>query len=214
MVAVPGLTVVFPSPRHDAGQLLTSATLDWSYPVFFEHKLLYGAMQDTAGYTILPANHADAGASLFPTVCRGSDDADLTIVTYGGMLPIVEKVAVELKEEEIEVEIVVPSLLSPLPRHTLLAALLRRRRIAIVEETHVGSGFGAELAAVLLESGFKGRLRRIGTPPVPIPAARSLESQVIPAERDIIRGLSRCFSPRCRPHFAFLESTTMTILSG
>ena len=104
MAGVPGLTVLFPSPRHDSGQLLTRATIDWPYPtVFFEHKLLYGAMQDPAGYTALPSDAADPGAALFPTLSRGGADADLTIVAYGGMLPVVEKVALELKDEEIEV---------------------------------------------------------------------------------------------------------------
>ena len=100
-------------------------------------------MQDTADYTILPANDEDAGASLFPTLCRGGSDPDLTIVTYGGMLPIVERVALELKEEELDVEIVVPSLLSPVPRYTLLDGLLNRPRIGIgarhlTEARHAG----------------------------------------------------------------------------
>ena len=94
--------------------LLTRATIDWPYPtVFFEHKLLYGAMQDPAGYTALPADAADPGAALFPTLSRGGADADLTIVAYGGMLPIVEKIALQSKDEEIKVQIIVPSLLSP-----------------------------------------------------------------------------------------------------
>ena len=196
MVAVPGLTVVFPSARHDAGQLLTSATLDWPYPVvFFEHKLLYGALQDASGYSRVRPDEADPGAAIFPTITTGPADSDLTIVTYGGMVSIAEKVVAELASEEIEAEIVVPSLLSPLPRNTLVSALLKRRRIAILEETHLGAGFGAELAAALLESGYKGRLRRIATPPVPVPAARSLESQVIPSEHDILRGLVPLFQP-------------------
>ena len=109
------------------------------------------------------------------------------------MLPVVEKVALELRDEEIEVQIIAPSLLSPLPRHTLLAALSACNRIAIVEETHLGAGFASELAATLLENGYRGRLRRIATPPVPIPAARSLESQVIPGEREIIEALIPLF---------------------
>ena len=81
MTGVPGLTVVFPSPRHDSGQLLTRATINWPYPtVFFEHKLLYGVMQDPAGYTALTSDTADPGAALFPTLSRGRADADLTIV--------------------------------------------------------------------------------------------------------------------------------------
>ena len=109
------------------------------------------------------------------------------------MLPVIEKIALELKDEELEVQIIAPSLLSPLPRHTLLAALFDCGRIAIIEETHLGAGFGSELAAALLENGYKGRLRRIATPPVPIPAARSLESQIIPGEREIIEALVPLF---------------------
>ena len=49
MVSMPGLTVIFPSHRHDIGRLLERATLDWLHPVvFFEHKLLYGVTQDSA----------------------------------------------------------------------------------------------------------------------------------------------------------------------
>lgn len=39
---------------------------------------------------------------------------------------------------------------------------------------------GAEFAASLLEAGFAGRLLRVGTPPVPIASARSLERSIIP----------------------------------
>ena len=47
MAAVPGLTVVFPSHRHDFGQLLDACHARLALPVvFFEHKLLYGVMQD------------------------------------------------------------------------------------------------------------------------------------------------------------------------
>ena len=70
----PGLTVVLPSRRHRAGELLWRAVVDWPYPtVFFEHKLLadrMGVMHDGTllqwdrGYALYhrPANrHQFAG---------------------------------------------------------------------------------------------------------------------------------------------------------
>ena len=121
MTAVPGLTVVFPSHRHDVGRLLETASIDWGFPVvFFEHKLLYGASQDQGDYEIVPAAEADPGADLFPTLVRRKTDPDLTIVAYGGMLPTVEAVAGALADEDLAVEIVAPSLLQPLPKQTLL----------------------------------------------------------------------------------------------
>jgi pyruvate/2-oxoglutarate/acetoin dehydrogenase E1 component len=92
-------------------------------------------------------------------------------------------VASALGEVELTIAIVVPSLLHPLPRHTLRDLLMDRRRVAIVEESPLGPGFGSELAATLLEHRFTGRLRRFAPPPVPIPAARSLEAAILPDER-------------------------------
>ena len=190
MTAVPGLTVVFPSHRHDSGGLLENATMRWDHPVvFFEHKLLYGVMQEPGGYTAVTAAHSDPGADLFPTLVSGPDDADLTIVTYGGMLPIVEKVVAALTDEELSVSLVVPSLLQPLPKATLLESLTSSGHIAIVEETPAGPGFGSELMAALLEHGYRGQVRRFAPAPVPIPAARSLEAEVLHDERRLFSSL-------------------------
>lgn len=191
LTAVPGLTVVFGSHRHDVGSLLETATLGWDQPVvFLEHKLLYGETQDRGTYVEAPAAAEDAGADRFPTLVRRKAHADLTIVAYGGMLPVIERVADRLEAEDFVVEVVAPSLLQPLPRHTLVNLLKDRERIAIVEETHLGPGFASELAAWLLESRYTGRLTRIGTPPVPIPAARSREAEVLPGDDALFQRLA------------------------
>ncbi len=185
--AVPGLTVVYGSHRHDVGKLLIDAVLRWRYPVLFlEHKLLYGETMDAADYAALPAA-GDVAAHLFPTLRRGALDPDVTLVSYGGMLPVVEAAARRLEEdEELAVEIVAPSLLSPLPRGSMIRHLATRHRVVIVEESHHDFGVSAEIAAAMLESGFKGQLLRIGTPPVPIASARSLERSIIPDEQSVV----------------------------
>jgi 2-oxoisovalerate dehydrogenase E1 component len=186
--SVPGLTVVYGSHRHDVGRLLIDATLRWPYPVLFlEHKLLYGEVQDAAGYAALPSVDGDVAADMFPTLRRGAAGPDVTLLTYGGMLPLVEAAAKRLgEEEELGVEIIVPSLLAPLPKGTLIGHLLTRKRIAIVEESHYQYGVGAEVAATLLERGYRGKLLRIGAPPLPIPSARSLERQMLPDETRVV----------------------------
>jgi 2-oxoisovalerate dehydrogenase E1 component len=192
LCAVPGLTVVFPSARHVPGDLLWSSVFRWPYPaVFLEHKLLYGAAVDPAGYRVCEPALEDAGATLFPTLAAGDADPDLTLIAYGGMVELAEAAAAELRLEELAVEIVVPSLLSPFPRHTLTRLLAGRERIVTLEETHHGCGFSAELGAALLEAGFRGRFARVATPPVPIPAARSLESLIMPDRRRIAQAVLR-----------------------
>jgi 2-oxoisovalerate dehydrogenase E1 component len=185
--SVPGLTIVYASHRHDPGRLLIDATLRWPYPVLFlEHKLLYGEKLDAGGYATIAAAADDSAAHLFPTLRRGADDPDLTLVAYGGMLPVAEAAARRLEdEEELDIEIVAPSLLAPLPKGTLIRHLLSRRRVVVVEESHHEYGISAEIAACLAERRFAGELLRIGTPPVPIASARSLERQIIPDEQAI-----------------------------
>jgi 2-oxoisovalerate dehydrogenase E1 component len=191
--SVPGLTVVYGSHRHDVGRLLVDATLRWPFPVlFFEHKLLYAEEQDAADYVELAADAADVAAHLFPTLRRGSEDPDVTLLVYGGMVPVVEAATKRLTdEEELAVEIVVPSLLAPLPKKTLIDHLLRRERILIVEESHHQYGVSAEIAACLLERDYRGKVLRIGAPPLPIASARSLERDLLPDEKRVIEQVLR-----------------------
>jgi 2-oxoisovalerate dehydrogenase E1 component len=191
--SVPGLTVVYGSHRHDVSRLLINATLRWAFPVLFlEHKLLYGEKQDPGDYVELPVVGDDVAAHLFPTLRRGDDDPDATLLTYGGMVPVVEAAAKRLEDdEELKIEIVVPSLLAPLPRETLIGHLLTRRRVVTVEESHHHYGIAAELAATLLERAYRGRLLRIGAPPLPIPSARSLERQMLPDAMRVVEEILR-----------------------
>jgi 2-oxoisovalerate dehydrogenase E1 component len=183
-VSVPGLTVLYGSHRHQVGQLLIDATIRWPNPtLFLEHKLLYGENQDAQDYQAVAPSPDDPGAALFPTLRRGAEDADVTLLSYGGMLPIVERAAHRLEEEEeLAVEIIAPALLAPLPRQTLLGVLMSRPRILVVEESHHHFGVSAEILAMLAENGYRGKVARLGTLPVPIASARSLESAQLPDE--------------------------------
>ena len=185
MAAVPGLTVVCPSHHHDPGTLLRRA-VDWDSPVvFFEHKLLYGRALDRTGYRELAADPEDPGSAWFPTLVSGGQDPDITFIAFGHSVLLAEAAAGRLAEEEVESEIVVPSLLAPLPGRTLTKHLSARRRIVVVEEAPAQFGFSAELAAWLLQAGYSGSYRRVAPPPLPIPAARTLEAAVMPSERDV-----------------------------
>ena len=192
LTSIPGLTVVFGSHRHNVGQLLVDAVLRWPNPtVFVEHKLLYAELQDPGEYTIVEPDARDCGAELFHTLRTGAIAPDVTIVCYGGMLPVAERVATRLgEEEELAVEIVVPSLLAPLPRRTLVGLLRERARVVVAEESQHEFGIGAEILASLAESGFRGAVARVGMAPVPIAAARSLERDQIPDERAILEAVA------------------------
>lgn len=187
-VSVPGLTVLFGSHRHNVGQLLIDASTRWPNPtLFLEHKLLYGEKCDAGTYEEIAPEAEDLGSELFPILRSGSGDPDITLLSYGGMLPVAEKAARILEEnEELAVEIIAPAMLAPLPRFSLLNALLHRPRILVVEEAHHHFGFSAEVLALLAENGYPGKVARLGTAQVPIASARSLESAQLPDEDAIV----------------------------
>lgn len=192
MTAVPGLTVVFPSSRHNVGELLRKAVLEWPYPtVFFEHKLLYGQTIDGGDYRVLSPAAEDVAADIFPTLIRGSEKPDISLVCYGGAVGLAEAAASRLGAEEITTEIVVPSLLSPFPQSSLGRLLASREHVVIFEEGQGHFGFAAELGAVLVEAGFRGKYQRIGPPQIPIPAARSLEADVLPGDVELFELITR-----------------------
>lgn len=195
LISVPGLTVIYGSHRHNVGQLLINAATGWPNPtIFLEHKLLYSEKQSPNNYEVITPDSSDQGAGIFSTVRSGSQDPDVTLVSFGGMLPFVERAAEHLQnEEEIEIEIIAPSLLSPMPRQTLLNVLLGRSRIVVIEESHHEFGFSAELLASLMENNFQGQATRLGLPPVPIASARSLEREQLIDEQAIINNIIDLF---------------------
>jgi 2-oxoisovalerate dehydrogenase E1 component len=193
-VSIPGLTVAYPSHRHNVAEMLVNSVGCWQQPLLFlEHKLLYGVENDIAGYAPLAPEADDIGVDIFPVMARThAEPADACIVAWGGMLMEVEKAVRILEdEEELRVDIVVPALLNPLPRATLLKRLSQYDVLLIAEESHHEYGVSAEIAAMLAEAGCTGTVVRLGTHPVPIASARSLEREIIPDSDKIVAALLR-----------------------
>ncbi|WP_205927473.1 alpha-ketoacid dehydrogenase subunit alpha/beta [Rhizobium sp. P32RR-XVIII] len=178
MASIPGLPVIYPSHRHDCGAILAAAITNCRSPVMFmEHKLLYQRPQDAGDFQC----HSNADVtSLFPAMVRKSLNPDLTIVTYGGALILVEEVAKVLEQkEELSVEIVVPSLLTPQGINDALAAI-STSRVCVVEECPGQFSIGSQMIAQLVAAPKKIAVRQVGASPVPIPSARTLEMDVLP----------------------------------
>jgi pyruvate dehydrogenase E1 component beta subunit len=158
--------------------------------LFLEHKLLYTArlaLQPGASLR-LETQDEDSG---YPTaIVRNYEDGqpDITLICYGGaslmLPPLMEKMAAE----EIRILACLPSALQPLPIDTLSACGSEARRAIIIEEGTSAFGWGAEAAARLSEA-LWGRLlapiRRVAARDTVIPAARHLESAVLPSTADI-----------------------------
>ncbi len=146
-----------------------------------ENKILYGKKcSDEAppGYELLFSDEQ------FPTArLRPRSRPDMTMVAIGGMSIAAEEATRRLfEDEEIAVDLFLPSRLFPFDVRFLAESLRATRRLVVVEE---GQGFvslGSEILAQAVESlpglGLVGG--RVAAAPVPIPASRPLEAACLP----------------------------------
>lgn len=142
-VHAPGLVVVCPSTPADAKGLLASALEGDDPVIFLEPKVLYRAGREdvpTDHYT-LPIGRA--------RVRRDGDD--LTLVTYGGMVPVALKAA---EASEHSVEVIDLRTLFPWDRETVLDSVARTGRLLLVQEPQGSAGVAADVAAVVAEHGM------------------------------------------------------------
>ena len=187
---IPGLKVVQPSSPARAYGLLLAAIRDPDPVVFLEPTRLYRAHKEDV---------ADDGADLPLGRCvtlREGDD--LTLVTWGGMVPDVVAVADEMAAEGIGVGVIDVATLKPLDAATILAAVERSGRCVIVQEAPLTSGFGAEIAARLAEHGLLSLLapvQRVAAWDVVVPLPR-LEGAYLPGRARILAASRRALEYR------------------
>lgn len=183
---VPGLVVMAPSTPYDTKGLLTAAIQDDNPVVFLEHKLLYvqakGPVPE-APYAI-PVGKAD--------IKRPGRDA--TVVATMAMVAPALAAARELAREGIEVEVIDPRTLRPLDTQTILDSVRRTNRLVVAHEGWTRFGFGAEVAAMVMEEAFDhldAPVVRVGMRDVPMPYNDTLEKAVIPGQADIVAALRK-----------------------
>lgn len=177
---IPGLKVVQPSSPARAYRLLLAAVRDPDPVVFLEPTRLYRAHREEV---------ADDGVDLPLGRCVTlRDGADLTLVTWGGMVPETLAAADELAVAGVAAGVIDVATLKPLDMATILAAVERTGRCVIVQEAALTSGFGAEIAARLAEHALTSLLapvRRVAGWDVVMPLAR-LEGAYLPGRARIV----------------------------
>jgi pyruvate dehydrogenase E1 component beta subunit len=182
---VPGLRVLAPATVQDARGMLWPALEHPDPVIIFEHAQLYnmsGTLEGAAAVNLAQARIARAGR-------------DLTLITFGGMLPRTLEAATALAAEGIEAEVIDLRVLRPLDDQAIMRSVARTRRAIIVEEAWRSGGFAAEVSARILEQAFfelDAPVQRVCGAEVPIPYARQLEEAALPSVARIVaaaRGL-------------------------
>lgn len=140
---IPGLKVVIPSTPQDAKGLLTSAIEDPDTVVFLEPKRLYRLFKQE-----VPEGEYRVPIGKARLVQEGND---LTIVTYGGMVPVCEKAAQHVATEGVEAEVIDLRTVWPYDIQAVESSVNKTGRLIIVHEAPRSVSISAEIAATVAE---------------------------------------------------------------
>jgi pyruvate/2-oxoglutarate/acetoin dehydrogenase E1 component len=197
---VPGLRVVACSRRHSTNRLIEQLTTGERSPtVLVENKVLYSCEPfQTLPLDLTPRVSTRTNGD-YPPLCYGPADgrsADITLVTYGGMVDICEQAMESLVlEDELRFDFIVLTQLWPLTDAEIVESVRRTGRLVVAEEGVADFGVGASLvAAVAQRVGRPFQARAVGMKPVPIPCAKHLEDRVLPSPTDIIAAVRQICS--------------------
>ncbi|MFT5196266.1 MAG: pyruvate/2-oxoglutarate/acetoin dehydrogenase E1 component [Cellvibrionaceae bacterium] len=170
----PGIKVVLPANPYDAKGLLHASIDDPNPVLFLEQKGLYNLKSDVPeGKYVVPLGQAN--------IVRSGDD--ISVITYGAMVPMALEAADRMAQEGVSVEIVDLRTIVPLDKEAILESVRKTGKCVIAHEATLTAGFGAELSAIIAEEAFEyldGPIRRVAAADTPIPAAPQLADFVLP----------------------------------
>lgn len=138
----PGLKIVMPSNAYDAKGLLISAIRDEDPVLFLEPMKLYRAFRME-----VPEEPYEIPLGKARIVKEGED---ATVISWGASVPLVAKVAEEMKGK-VDIEVIDLRTLQPLDWDTIYSSVSKTGRVMIVHEAVKTNGFGAEIAALIGE---------------------------------------------------------------
>ena len=169
----PGWLVAVPSNAEDAVGLLRGALRGHDPVLFFEHR----AMLDDA-WARRPWPGEDYVLP-FGRAKKTRQGDDITIVTWGAMVPRCEEAAEGISADVIDLRTLVPW-----DREMVLDSVRRTRRCLIVHEDLKTGGFGAEIAAVVADEAFldlDAPVARVTMPDIPSPHNPVLLNWAVPS---------------------------------
>jgi 2-oxoisovalerate dehydrogenase E1 component len=179
-VHAPGLVVVCPSTPIDAKGLLASALTGNDPVIFLEPKVLYRAGREEVPLERFGLPIGRARVRRFGT--------DLTLVTYGGMVPVALDAAGQV---EASVEVIDLRTLFPWDRETVLDSIRKTGRLLLVQEPQGSAGVAADVAAVVAEEALydlQGPIVRVTGFDIPWPQFAIERHALIDAER-VVAGI-------------------------
>lgn len=181
---MPGIKVLYPAFPSDARGLLHSGVTDPNPVIYLENKYLYRHVKELVPDKFEPIPIGVA------RICRPGKDA--VIITYGAMVHESLKAAEQAVNHDHDVMVMDLRTLKPYDADAIIGAVAVTNRVLVVHEGWRSCGFGAELAAMIVERGFHlldAPIYRVTAPDSPVPFAPELEDAYRPNHNKILQAL-------------------------
>ena len=184
----PGVRVVMPSNAQDAAGLLRTAIRCDDPVLFLEHKRLYRESYGRAPY---PGSDYTIPFGKAKIVRAGTD---VTLVTYGAVVPRALQAALRLeRDEDISAEVIDLRSLSPYDFDAIAESVRKTNRVIVAHEDMRSWGFGAELAARIADELFHdldAPVRRVASRDTFVAYQPVLEDAILPQPEDLFRAMA------------------------
>lgn len=182
-----GLRVVSVSNPQDAFTMLRQSIASDDPVVFFEPKRRYhqkGEVDETVDL---------AAATPLGQARVLREGADVTLVTFGGLVQVALDAAAAAEDEGVAIEVIDLRSLSPIDYETVTASVRKTGRVVIAHEGPREAGLASEIAANLTERCFhylEAAPVRVTGHDIPYPASK-LEKHHLPDLDRMLHGVDR-----------------------
>lgn len=184
----PGVHVVMPSNAVDAAGLLRTAIRCDDPVLFLEHKRLY---RETFGRAVYPGPEYAIPFGKAKVVRPGTD---LSVITYGAVVPRALQAAQRLEREKgISVELLDLRSLNPYDWEAIATTVRKTGKVIVAHEDMLSWGYGAEIAARIGDELFHdldGPVRRVGAMDTFVAYQPLLEDEILPQPEHLFRAMS------------------------
>jgi 2-oxoisovalerate dehydrogenase E1 component beta subunit len=161
---MPGIKVVCPSNPYDAKGLLIAAIEDPDPVLFLEPMRSYRSSREEVPegkYTI------EIGKGK-----RLTEGDDVTVISWGAMMPIALKAADQMREKGITCDVLDMRSLYPLDHELIAESVQKTGRTVIVHEAHATGGVGNDIISIINDTSFlfqKAPIQRVTGFDTPVP---------------------------------------------
>lgn len=171
----PGLKVIVPSNPYDAKGLLKASIRDNDPVIFMESEVMYGdrGMVPEDEY-LLPIGVADLK----------KEGSDVTLVSFGKMMKIVDQAALELEKDGVSAEVIDLRTVRPLDYETVVNSVKKTNRLVIIEEAWPMASISTDISYHVQKNAFDyldSPIARVNCMDVPLAYAPTLIEASLPS---------------------------------